>query len=445
MPARARDDSGRQHLFALGEHRTASAHGNAQLVQELGVDLVDRALPVGVYGRGELRQDGAKTIDRRDARVERHRRRPVEAGEIDVGGNHCERHRVTWPVHEPDSFELAVHTPRVPFEPQLRFDFEHPTPAIRRMAMVDIEIIDKAESDHRFAPPIGPRQRGAHRAHADNGAQRSHVDDRSDARAKRPGRKIVAEARHGPHDDFGGHDVRSGQPQGSPLSLHEFEAQPSAMKAAVEGVEDGPREGVGLATLEAHRVDLAEDLGEPGLGGREGRDLIHVARKLVRNAHTGSMTVEIERKFVLAAIPPAHMLGDGTSIRQGYLAEEGEVEVRLRMTDDACVLTVKAGRGRERTEVEVAVSPSDAQALWPHTANRRIEKVRHRLMLDDHAGLVAEVDVYGGALTGLCAAEVEFASLRAADAFVPPAWLGREVSGERGWSNAALARHGSPA
>lgn len=151
------------------------------------------------------------------------------------------------------------------------------------------------------------------------------------------------------------------------------------------------------------------------------------------------MPSETERKFVLADPPSADVLGAGTAIRQGYLAEEADTEVRVRITDQAATLTVKAGRGLVRTEVEVALPQADAEALWPHTAGRRIEKVRHRVPV---GAVTAEVDLYGGELVGLCTAEVEFADAAEAARFTPPEWLGREVTGEQTWSNAALARQG---
>ncbi len=154
------------------------------------------------------------------------------------------------------------------------------------------------------------------------------------------------------------------------------------------------------------------------------------------------MTVEIERRFVLATIPAASRLGDGVPMRQGYLAEEGDVAVRVRITPTWSKVTVKAGRGLSRTEVEFDVTPEQAEALWVHTDGRRIDKVRHRVALDGHAELVAEIDLYHGALDGLCTGEVEFDSEDAAGRFEPPAWLGREVTGQPGWSNAELARSG---
>lgn len=153
------------------------------------------------------------------------------------------------------------------------------------------------------------------------------------------------------------------------------------------------------------------------------------------------MPVEIERKFVLTEVPPADVLGSGEPLRQGYVAEEGEVEVRVRSTRRAATLTVKAGSGLTRTEVEVPITDADVERLWAHTLGRRVEKTRYRVAVGE---CVAEVDVYSGELSGLCTAEVEFDSEGDAAAFIPPGWFGREVTGERGWSNAALARHGAP-
>jgi CYTH domain-containing protein len=150
--------------------------------------------------------------------------------------------------------------------------------------------------------------------------------------------------------------------------------------------------------------------------------------------------VEIERKFLVTE-PPADELGPGEALRQGYLAGEDDVEVRVRIAPSEAWLTVKAGRGVSRTEVQFPIDLSEAEALWPHVEGRRLEKVRHRV---DVPGGVAEVDRYGGDLDGLWTVEVEFDSEDAAEAFRPPDWFGAEVTHEDGWTNAALARHGRP-
>ena len=154
------------------------------------------------------------------------------------------------------------------------------------------------------------------------------------------------------------------------------------------------------------------------------------------------MATEIERKFLVEEPPGSAELGGGVPIRQGYVAEEDGVSVRVRITDVAAQLTIKAGGGIARTEVELPLDVADAEALWPFTDGRRIEKRRHEIPLrgDD----VAELDVYAGPLEGLLTVEVEFADEDAAAAFTPPAWFGRELTGVPGWSNLELSRHGIP-
>lgn len=151
------------------------------------------------------------------------------------------------------------------------------------------------------------------------------------------------------------------------------------------------------------------------------------------------MAEEIERKFLVDADRVPADLTTGVPIRQGYLAQEGDVEARVRITPVEATLTVKAGKGLSRTEVEIVITPKDAEALWVHTEGRRIDKQRTRVEI---GGNVAEVDLYAGDLTGLCTAEVEFANEQSAAAFVPPHWLGTDVTGQSAWSNASLARHG---
>lgn len=150
------------------------------------------------------------------------------------------------------------------------------------------------------------------------------------------------------------------------------------------------------------------------------------------------MATEIERKWVATEAPET----PGEPLQQGYLALDGDVSVRLRISARSAVLTVKAGGGLARTEVEVDLGGDDADALWPHT-NGRIEKSRARIDLPD--GHVAEVDRYGGDLEGLITVEVEFDSVAASERFTAPAWFGREVTTDERWSNASLARHGRPA
>jgi adenylate cyclase len=139
--------------------------------------------------------------------------------------------------------------------------------------------------------------------------------------------------------------------------------------------------------------------------------------------------MEIERKFVLAAVPDG--LGPGDRIEQGYVAlDPAGAEVRLRRKGDKLTLTVKSGAGLVRGEEEIALAAEDFDRLWPLTAGRRVLKTRHDVPL---GALKAEVDVYDGALEGLQTAAREF---------IAPEWLGRDVTGDKRYANQSLAVNG---
>lgn len=150
--------------------------------------------------------------------------------------------------------------------------------------------------------------------------------------------------------------------------------------------------------------------------------------------------VEIERKYLLPERPDDLDTYPADEIEQGYLAIDGEVEVRLRRRNGGgTVLTLKGGSGEQRLETEFDVDETLFAALWPLTRGRRLRKLRRVLPADD--GLVIEVDEYLGRLKGLAIAEVEFPSREASTAFQPPPWFGDEVTGDPHYSNQALARY----
>ena len=153
--------------------------------------------------------------------------------------------------------------------------------------------------------------------------------------------------------------------------------------------------------------------------------------------------MEIERKFVLERLPDGLERHPHAHIEQGYVAIDANgTELRVRRKADKRLMTVKAGAGLRRTEVERELDAEAFDALWPLTDGRRVVKTRYDVPLD--GGLTAEVDVYDGALDGLLTAEVEFPDEAASEAFAPPGWLGREVTGDSRYANRALAVSGLP-
>lgn len=153
------------------------------------------------------------------------------------------------------------------------------------------------------------------------------------------------------------------------------------------------------------------------------------------------MSLEIERKFVLAEVPVWLREHPSVSIEQGYVAITDEVEVRLRRAGEERLLTVKRGHGEVREEVEVALSEAQFDSLWPLTEARRLRKTRYLVPVGE---LTAEVDVFEAGLQGLALAEIEFPSEAKSRRFDPPAWLGEEVTGDDRFANQSLASSGTP-
>jgi adenylate cyclase len=151
--------------------------------------------------------------------------------------------------------------------------------------------------------------------------------------------------------------------------------------------------------------------------------------------------IEIERKFLLSELPSALAFARRRAILQGYLAIDGDTEVRVRRTPAGSTLTIKHGSGEVRVEEELELGQRQADALWELTDGRRLQKVRRVMRVD---GFDVEVDEYTGALDGLVVAEIEFIDEQSARAFEPPAWFGREITGDSAYANRNLSMFGLP-
>ncbi len=154
------------------------------------------------------------------------------------------------------------------------------------------------------------------------------------------------------------------------------------------------------------------------------------------------MPIEIERKFLVEKLPVTELqnavLGE---IEQGYLIQEPDREVRIRGKGVLFFLTEKKGAGLSRDEHEIAINVQMFDALWPMTGGMQLEKARSTFMLDSHQ---LELDVYHGALKPLMILEAEFLTEEQALAWSPPWFAGSEVTGDKQYKNAQLAKAGKP-
>lgn len=150
--------------------------------------------------------------------------------------------------------------------------------------------------------------------------------------------------------------------------------------------------------------------------------------------------VEIERKWLLSALPPRAAEVTPDELAQGYLPGSELVERIRSITrgdDVTWVRTVKLGTGQARIEVEEETPSYIAVPLFALTRGKRVLKRRHTV---PEGALAWEIDDFAD--RALVLAELE---LPATDTPVTiPEWLApyvvREVTGEREFTNWALAR-----
>jgi adenylate cyclase len=150
------------------------------------------------------------------------------------------------------------------------------------------------------------------------------------------------------------------------------------------------------------------------------------------------MALEIERKFGVSGDGWKLLVGRTRRLRQAYLTKNGRLSIRVRIDGDVSgTLTIKAARsGLERHEYEYTIPLTDAEELMLQREGSIISKVRHIVPID---GLNWEIDVFDGENAGLVIAEIELD--RADRTFEQPEWLGEEVTGDRRFYNADLAKH----
>ncbi len=153
------------------------------------------------------------------------------------------------------------------------------------------------------------------------------------------------------------------------------------------------------------------------------------------------MTREIERKFLIKAIPENLDKYTGNKIIQGYLVITEETEIRLRKKDHQFFQTVKTGSGLNRGEYDIELTENQFNSLWHLTEGKRVEKTRYEII---YKNKTIELDIYEGNLKKLLTAEVEFNSEEESWKFDPPDWFGEEITSDRRYKNQSLAINGIP-
>jgi CYTH domain-containing protein len=156
--------------------------------------------------------------------------------------------------------------------------------------------------------------------------------------------------------------------------------------------------------------------------------------------------MEIERKFLIEKLPDLSEAFDVWKIEQAYLADKPTL--RIRKKNDEYILTYKNRKKTDETGLETVASVNEEieiplpESIYEHLLQKKmghiVKKTRYLFRLDDDHKI--ELDIFEGRLEGLIMAEVEFTDVADANSFVPPKWFGKEVSGDKRYTNKSLSK-----
>ena len=224
--------------------------------------------------------------------------------------------------------------------------------------------------------------------------------------------------------------------------LHDSHVFVAELDEITEKAPPEVRAGLLVLGERLHRrgVETFARLSTDWLNGATSPVLAKVTEVADRLALVQTPGVEIERKYLLRALPDVVRETPALNVRQGYLPGTSLLErVRevLSSNGPTWYRTVKSGAGISRIELEDETTREVFEAMWPLTDGRRVVKRRYRIPEGD---LVWEIDEFTD--RELVLAEVE---LQSPDVKVePPAWLAPHVVGEvtddPAYTNFRLAR-----
>ncbi len=162
--------------------------------------------------------------------------------------------------------------------------------------------------------------------------------------------------------------------------------------------------------------------------------------------------MEIERKFLLKALPDELSNYPCLHIEQAYL--NVDPVIRIRKENDDYYLTYK-GRGMlAREEHNLPLSEEAYRHLLTKADGNIISKKRYLIPLSNPGfkegypappadySLTIELDVFDPPFAPLILAEVEFGSREAAEAFVAPDWFWEDVTYCKEYHNSYMAMKG---
>lgn len=152
--------------------------------------------------------------------------------------------------------------------------------------------------------------------------------------------------------------------------------------------------------------------------------------------------MEIERKWLIDENNIPYNLNDYEfwDIEQAYISFEPTIRIRKISNKNEFILTIKSSSkdedGLAKQEYEINISEDQYNDLLQKREGIVLEKTRYRVK-DDY---LLEIDIFHNEYEGLAYMEVEFENIEQAKAYMPPKWVGKELTNDHRYSNASLAR-----
>jgi len=165
--------------------------------------------------------------------------------------------------------------------------------------------------------------------------------------------------------------------------------------------------------------------------------------------------MEIERKFLVRYLPFDLNSYQCLLIEQAYLCTDPVI--RIRRQDDEYYLTYKGNGLMAREEHNLPLNEHAYRHLLTKADGNVISKKRYLIPIEEpafadgfpadglagsakRASLKIELDIFEAPFSPLMIAEVEFPDVEMANAFIPPKWLGEDVTDRIEYHNSTLSQ-----
>lgn len=152
--------------------------------------------------------------------------------------------------------------------------------------------------------------------------------------------------------------------------------------------------------------------------------------------------MEIERKWLIDIkdIPYNLKKLDRYEMEQAYISFSPTIRVRKISNIKEYYLTIKSKgdqKGLAREEYEIAISKKEYDNLIKKTESIILSKTRYKIKEGKYT---YEIDLFHKDYEGLAYVEIEFKTIKEANAFIAPAWFKKELTGDKRFTNAGLSK-----